>query len=213
MPQHAAIIKQTAAESGIPADSAQRIVSQARAHFFAHGFRGVTMDELAAELGMSKKTLYLHFPSKRALLEAVMVDKLATVEAGLNDVLGGAAGDFPRRLQAMLAFMREQTAEIQPVFVRDVRREAPELFAAVQEGRRKVIQGAFGKLLQEGRKAGRIRRDIPPEIMVEMLIGAVDAIVNPARLEELGLSPRSGFSHIISIFMEGVLVRPPPAKS
>src|SRR5690349_13753943 len=48
----------------------QRIVAGARCYFFAHGFRGVTMDDLAAELGMSKKTLYVHFSSKMVLLQA-----------------------------------------------------------------------------------------------------------------------------------------------
>ena len=48
-----------------------RILAAAREHFFAHGFRRVTMDDLAQELGMSKKTLYAHFPSKTALLEAM----------------------------------------------------------------------------------------------------------------------------------------------
>ena len=42
----------------------QRIVEAARAHFFSHGFRRVTMDDLAEELGISKKTLYAHFPGK-----------------------------------------------------------------------------------------------------------------------------------------------------
>ncbi|PYK63066.1 MAG: hypothetical protein DME50_18215, partial [Verrucomicrobia bacterium] len=40
--------------------SRQRIVEAARAHFFSHGFRSVTMDDLAEELGISKKTLYAH---------------------------------------------------------------------------------------------------------------------------------------------------------
>jgi AcrR family transcriptional regulator len=35
----------------------QRIVSAARAHFFIHGFRRVTTDDLADQLGISKKTL------------------------------------------------------------------------------------------------------------------------------------------------------------
>ena len=58
----------------------------ARAHFFSHGFRSVTMDDLADELGISKKTLYAHFPSKIALLEAVLADKFASVEARLKEV-------------------------------------------------------------------------------------------------------------------------------
>ncbi len=178
----------------------------------AHGFRGVTMDDLAEELGMSKKTLYAHFASKTALLEAVIADKLRSVEAGLKGGTDGRAADFPARLQAMLAAMRGQADEIQPAFIRDVRREAPELFALVQEGRRKVIQRHFGKLLLEGRRAGSIRRDIPVPLMIEMLIGAVDAIINPVRLGELRLTPRTGFAQITSVFLEGALVRSRGAK-
>ncbi len=165
------------------------------------------MDDLAEELGMSKKTLYAHFPSKTALLEAVIADKLRSVEAGLKGVTGGCAKDFPARLQAMLACMRDQADEIQQAFIRDVRREAPELFALVQDGRRKLIQRHFGKLLKDGRKAGSIRRDIPVELMIEMLIAAVDAIINPVRMGEFGLTPRTGFAHITSVFLEGALVR------
>ena len=157
---------------------------------------------------MSKKTLYAHFPSKTALLDAVIADKLRSVDAGLRDVTGGRARDFPARLHAMLACMCAQADEIQPAFIRDVRREAPELFALVQEGRRKVIQRHFGKLLKDGRKAGSIRRDIPAELMIEMLIAAVDAIINPVRMSELKLTPRTGFAHITSVFLEGALVRP-----
>nr|MBA3354117.1 helix-turn-helix transcriptional regulator [Blastocatellia bacterium] len=55
----------------------RRVLEAARGHFFHHGFRNVTMDDLAAELGVSKKTLYAHFPGKDALLEAVLNDKFA----------------------------------------------------------------------------------------------------------------------------------------
>ena len=186
----------------------RRIIEGARRHFFAHGFRGVTMDDLAEELAMSKKTLYAHFPSKTALLEAVIADKLCLVEADLKGAMDGKAVDFPARLHAMLLCMRRQADEIHPAFIRDVRREVPELFAMVQEGRRKLIQRHFGKLLKEGSKAGSIRRDIPTELMIEILVGAVDAIINPVRMGELGLTPKTGFAHIIAVFLEGVLVRP-----
>ena len=73
----------------------QRIVDAARTHFFSHGFRSVTMDDLAEELGISKKTLYAHFPGKFDLLEAVLADKLAGVEATLKQVTRAHPHDFP----------------------------------------------------------------------------------------------------------------------
>src|SRR5882724_6016122 len=81
----------------------QRIVDAARVHFFSHGFRSVTMDDLAEELGISKKTLYAHFPGKLDLLEAVLADKFAGVEATLKEVTRAHRHDFPEALQELLA--------------------------------------------------------------------------------------------------------------
>jgi AcrR family transcriptional regulator len=191
----------------------ERIVSAARSHFFAHGFRGVTMDDLATELGMSKKTFYAHFPSKIALLRAVMMQKIGEVEADLQRATSGGKKEFPARLQAMLSCMRGHTEEISAAYVRDVRREAPELFDLVQQRRRELIQRFFGKLIEDGRKAGMIRKDIPSAMMIEMLLGAVDAVVNPTKMGELDSTPKVAFYQIITIFLEGVLTAKGKEKS
>src|SRR5260370_39973034 len=81
----------------------QLIVEAARAHFFSHGFRSVTMDDLADELGISKKTLYTHFPSKIALLEAVLADKFASVEARLKEGTRSYPHDFSSGLHELLS--------------------------------------------------------------------------------------------------------------
>jgi AcrR family transcriptional regulator len=189
-----------------------RILKIARAHFFLHGFRSVTMDDLALEMGMSKKTLYAHFPSKAGLLQAVMLDKMCSVEADLERATSECPDDFPARLQALLLCLRTHTEEIGEPYVRDVRRGAPELFALVQQRRRELIQHYFGRLLQDGRKVGMIRKDIPATMMIEMLMGAVDAVVNPAKMGELETTPKAAFHHLITIFLEGVLTREGRAK-
>src|SRR5262252_3625730 len=90
----------------------QRIVDAARTHFFSHGFRSVTMDDLAEELGVSKKTLYAHFPGKFDLLEAVLADKLAGVEATLKEVTRAHPHDFPATLRELLAGTQRELDEI-----------------------------------------------------------------------------------------------------
>jgi len=199
--------KSATAPSTTSSAARRRIVAGARRYFFSHGFRGVTMDDLAAELGMSKKTLYAHFPSKMALLQEVMRDKMSSVEADLERVLAEVGDGFPARLQALLACMRMHTEEISEPYVRDVRREAPELFASVQHRRRELIQRFFGKLIEDGCRAGMIREDIPTTMMIEMLLGAVDAVVIPAKMGELETTPKVAFSQIITIFLEGVLTK------
>src|SRR5882724_5109221 len=90
----------SAALRPVGSSTAQRIV--ARARFFAHGFRSVTMDDLAAELGMSKKTLYAEFSSKTALLRAVLLDKFASVEKDLDAVMARCSGHAMAELQQLL---------------------------------------------------------------------------------------------------------------
>jgi AcrR family transcriptional regulator len=183
----------------------ERIVAGGRRHFFANGFRGVTMDELAEELGMSKKTLYAHFPSKTALLEAVMANKFEEVEADLSGITDGGPPDFKQTLQDLLACMHRHTDEIQPSFVRDVRREAPELFKLAEKRRAELIKRHFGRVFAEGRHVGLIRKDIPLKWMIEILLGATQAFVNPTKLAELELTLRGGFSAVISVILSGVL--------
>src|ERR1043166_1911150 len=103
----------------------QRIVDAARAHFFSHGFRSVTMDDLAAELAISKKTLYAYFPGKFDLLEAVLADKFAGVEATLQKVTRAHPHDFAATLRELLTETRRELDEIKPPFVRDMRQKAP----------------------------------------------------------------------------------------
>jgi hypothetical protein len=41
--------------------------------------------------------------------------------------------------------------------------------------------------------------------MIEILLGATEAIMNPPKMAELGLTPKTGFLSIITIVLEGVL--------
>jgi len=185
----------------------QRIVEAARAHFFNHGFRSVTMDDLAAEVGISKKTLYAHFPSKTALLEAVLADKFAGVGAALERISREHARDFAGGLHQLLAATQRELDEIKPPFVRDMRQKAPHVFKMVERRRAELIQRHFGKLFAEGQRAGKVRKDIPARLIIEILLGAVQVIMSPPKIEELGLTPKSGFAAIVKVLLEGALAR------
>jgi AcrR family transcriptional regulator len=183
----------------------QRIVDAARIHFFSHGFRSVTMDDLAEELGISKKTLYAHFPGKIDLLEAVLADKLAGVEAALKEVTRTHVHDFPATMRELLAGTQREMDEIKPPFVRDMRQKAPDVFKLVERRRAAIIQRYFGKFFVEGQRAGMVRKDVPAKLIIEILLAMVQSIMNPPKMEELGMMPKEGFAGILKIILEGAL--------
>ena len=163
------------------------------------------MDDLAEELGVSKKTLYAYFPGKIDLLEAVLADKFAGVEATLKEVTRAHPHDFPATLHALLAGTQRELDEIKPPFVRDMRQKAPEVFKVVEHRRAELIGRHFGKLFVEGQRAGMVRKDVPAKLIIEILLAMVQAIMNPAKMEELGMMPKEGFAGILKIVLEGAL--------
>jgi len=180
-------------------------VDAARAHFFSHGFRSVTMDDLAEELGISKKTLYAYFPGKFDLLEAVLADKLTCVEATLKEVTRAHPDDFPATLRKLLAGTQRELDEIKPPFVRDMRQKAPDVFKLVERRRAALIQRYMGKFFGDGQRLGMVRKDVPAKLIIEILLAMVQSIMNPPKMEELGMMPKEGYTGILKIVLEGAL--------
>jgi len=185
----------------------QRIVDAARGHFFSHGFRSVTMDDLAEELGISKKTLYAYFPGKFDLLEAVLADKLTAVEATLKQITRAHPDDFAATLRELLAGTQRELDEIKPPFVRDMRQKAPDVFKLVERRRAALIQRYMGKFFVDGQRLGMVRKDVPAKLIIEILLAMVQSIMNPPKMEELGMMPKEGYAGILKIVLEGALTQ------
>jgi TetR/AcrR family transcriptional regulator, cholesterol catabolism regulator len=54
--------------------------------FLTHGFKSITMDDIASEMGISKKTIYQHFSNKSALVEAVTSYLFETISCGIDNI-------------------------------------------------------------------------------------------------------------------------------
>jgi hypothetical protein len=52
-----------------------------------------------------------------------------------------------------------------------------------------------------------VRKDVPAKLTIEILLAIVQAIMNPLKMEELGMTPKEGFSGILKIILEGALTR------
>ena len=161
---------------------------------------------------MSKKTLYTHFSSKIALLRAVLLDKFDDLNADLDRTTSRDVSDFPSSLLELLSCLQRQMEEIQPPFLRDIQRENPDVFEIIETKRRELILQYFGKVLDQGQKTGLIRRDIPAQLIIEILLGAVQTIMNPQKMKELGLTPEAGLLTIIGVVLEGIMTEKGRAK-
>ena len=138
-----------------------RIVEVAMRAFGTGGYEGTSLDDLARQLGIRKQTILYWFPSKDALLEAV-VDRCADeVTQRLLRALDGADGGFGR-VEAMVRAMFRLAARHPGMlgFLREVARLGPPASTRLLERLQPLIERASA-FLEAEMDAGRMRRHDP----------------------------------------------------
>ena len=190
-----------------------RILEVAREQFFSLGFTKVTMDEIAHELGMSKRTLYQHFPGKKDLLRKALLNKAQRISEGLGKIIDGDQAHFGRKLEQALTFVATEMPHLSPIFLRDIQRHAPDVWQELDQRRQETIRTRFGKLIREGIKAGFLRKDIEAELLVLLFSTLVQNVMSPQTLSRLPLTASQAFAVISGVLFEGILTDKGRARS
>jgi len=159
---------------GRPSDAAKRaaIVDAAARSFFEHGFAATSIEQVAADAGVSKVTIYNHFRDKRTLFIAAVERECARMKGhfSIEDAPGGAIRDRLRAIgEAMVAFLSR------PEMIRFEHRIAaetesdPEIGLAFLEAGPRRMKRAFGEFLEHAARGGEL--DIAnPAIAAEQFV-------------------------------------------
>jgi AcrR family transcriptional regulator len=189
----------------VAAPPARRILDAARARLFSYGYSALTMDELAHELGMSKKTLYVHFPSKDAIIDAIIEETGQAIRNRMYAVLGNPRLDFTQKLCAVIEVVGSNLAKASPGMLHDLQRFAPQLYQKIDDLRSRNAPLVLGRLIRTGLAEGKVRPGIDPDFAVEFWLQAVRGLMHPAVLERTQLTPRQTLERAIRLFFGGIL--------
>jgi AcrR family transcriptional regulator len=188
-----------------PDDARTRILRQARTQFFAQGYSAFNMADLATELGMSKKTLYVHFRSKHAIVRAVIDGFAAGIRAEAEAALCNPRLTFAEKLRGFAQGVIERMAACNHTVMRDLQRFAPDLHRHIEQMRSRNIPYIFGRFIEEGLLSGAVRADVNPAFAVEFLLHAIQGMMQPAVIQRLHLHPPDVFENSLNLFFSGLL--------
>jgi len=182
-----------------------RILTTARQQLFAYGYNALTMDDLAHELGMSKKTLYQHFPGKDAIIGLVIDGIGRAVRSELDAILNDPARTFAQKLRAIVDVVAPRLALLSPAMLRELQRYAPQIFVKIDELRQKNIPYVFGRLFRAGIAEGAVRPDLDPDFAALFWLHAVRGLVHPDTLAVTQLTTQQTLQKAIALFTTGLL--------
>ncbi|MEU9246666.1 TetR/AcrR family transcriptional regulator [Streptomyces sp. NPDC048385] len=154
---------------------AEAIAEAAGRLFLAPGLARVSMDDLARELRMSKKTIYRCFPDKRSLLVAVLDRQFAAVERTLVMSAEDAEGQpFDVRVHRFLVAAGTELGRIGAAQLATGRGGDPVLRQYVEQRVDTVIYRRVDELFREGHRQGLL--SAPPELLGEITRGALERL-------------------------------------
>lgn len=152
----------------------RQILTVAKDLFFAKGYKGVSMREIAEAVQVTQAGLYYHFPKGKEELFTKMIQILFVDEgvAGIGQTLGTMCG-LRERLNVLTASLLTLPIDDQfTMLLRDAREyiKDPENQRIILSLRDRIKQQVTG-LFQTARDAGEIRTDLPVEALVSLYMG------------------------------------------
>jgi len=178
------------------------ILEASARRFMELGISKVTLDEIASDLRMSKKTMYKYFPSKEDLLKNIIHARIKRNGKRFTDIMESGR-PFGEKLQEIFLFAAKELSAPSKQFIVDLRRFAPELWEEADEYRRKTIVTNVRNMIEQGKREGMIRNDLESDLFVLVFLSAVQNILTPQTLSEQPYSTVQAFHGILRILFEG----------
>lgn len=195
------------------ADIESKILEVAYRLFLVQGYRKTTMDDIAQELAMSKKTLYKYYPGKMELLAATFDILKTKLSIKVESLVDNKYIPYTAKLKSMLTIVANDLAPINPELLEDLREHAPEIWKELQVYIRQSAYLRFQRLIQEGVEKGFISSQVNVSLVVLMYASAIQNLIDPRFLsqfpdemsQKLELSTADIYDQIIQIIYQGIL--------
>lgn len=155
----------------------ENIILEAINLFMMNGLRSVTMDDIARHLGISKKTIYLHFKDK----EEIIIQSTTVVfdlEKKMMEDIENDSENAVEELYKLTLCLRERIKNTNTTALYDMKKYYLNAWIKYKNFKREVIYNSVIKNLKRGIEEGLFRSDINPEILAQLRIEEIELSFN-----------------------------------
>lgn len=184
-------------------DIKTRILALGEEKFFRDGFYKTTMDDLAVELRMSKKTIYKLFASKEELVHSIALHFLERIRDTILPEINSEKNAI-EKLAGLLRTLARVSERITPQMLDEMRRHIPSLWEEVDKFRMQMMFGNITKVIDQGKSEGLFLNYSTPLVM-NILVASIRSVVNPEFIYHNNLSIGEAARSAMKIVIGGIL--------
>ena len=155
----------------------EKIVNGALELYMRMGVKSVNMDEVATNLGISKKTLYVYFDNKQDLVNHCFQKHYDLV----SEMINTSAAQFENAIDELFAIDESCSIimkQINPYLLGELKRYYPNTWALIEQLKQKVLFNIMKKNLNKGIKQEIYRKEIDVDIIAMLMINRIDTLIN-----------------------------------
>jgi len=141
--------------------------------FWRYGVKSVTMEDIAKELGISKKTIYQHFADKDAIVGQVIEKELDCEKTDIERLETEARDPIQEVIMAS-DYMRATLGTMSPVLLYDLKKYHPKAWNLFQKHKQEHIIHSISDNLRRGIQQRFYRSDINVEVLARMRIEQIE---------------------------------------
>lgn len=184
-------------------DTRDRIIVESGQLFGKYGIRSMTMDALAEEMGISKRTIYERFKDKDTLLQEVIRHYKNETARQAHELIEQSEN----AIEALFRIMRmtiSQMTQLNPTFFHDFKKYHNRVYKEFSVPGDIRDFSLTSRLLETGMDQRVFRTDINLEITNRALHALFDLFGQESSLVQAGFHRRDMFEHIIIPFFRGI---------
>ena len=181
----------------------ENILERVSCLYRKYGIKSVTMDDVARELGISKKTLYIHFSDKDDLVMQVLNFESKKRAQEFKNI-------YERKLNAIEEllevnrYMNHMMRDHSTVIDYDLKKYYPEHYAKTQEMRREKMFESVINNMKKGKKEGLFRLDLNEEIIAKLHVSRIMCMTDNSYFSTAELASPQVFSEVIIYHIRGI---------
>ena len=154
-----------------------QVLEQVFEHFRQYGVKSVSMDDIASQFGMSKKTLYQQFENKKDLIFKSIARHALLEQELINDISDkatDAVDEMVRSAEHMVLHFRQ----IKPILIHDLQKYYRDIWNFVMTNQNEFFTEQIRENLKRGIKEGYYRQNIDSDIIAKLYVSKTLSLVN-----------------------------------
>jgi AcrR family transcriptional regulator len=180
------------------------ILQKSKELFFRLGVKSITMDDLAREMGISKKTIYLYVANKSELVDKVLRMHVEDEKATMCQIIEESS-DAIHQIRLIIKAVLSQLRNIHPSSIYDIQKYYPKTWQIFLQFKNDFIYTCVKENLERGIKEGLYRENLNADLVARLYINSIEFIVNPAFFPATQYNFSDLYIHYINYHIRGVV--------